>query len=95
MAIGLWIKFDDGTAEQYDAIEREMGVEDDPPEGLILHSAGPVAGGWNVVDFWETRDHFDRFQEGRLGPAIESLGDAALPGPPSINEFPVHNIIKP
>jgi hypothetical protein len=95
MAVGLWIKFDDGTQEQYEAINAEMGVEDNPPEGLILHSAGPVPGGWNIVDFWETRGHFDRFQEDRLGPAVEALGDGAPPNPPSVNEFEVHNIIKP
>jgi hypothetical protein len=95
MAIGLWIKFDDGTAEQYDAVEEELGVEDNPPDGLIFHSAGPVPGGWNVVDVWESRGHFDRFQEERLGPALEAVGDAALPGPPSINEFEVHNFVKP
>lgn len=94
MAVGLWVMFKDGTQEQYDAVNAEMGVEQDPPEGLIFHSAGPLeGGGWNVIDFWESREHFDRFQEERLGPAIQSLGDDAL-GPPSIKEFPVYNTIK-
>jgi len=93
MAVGLWISFASGTQEQYDAVNAEMGVEENPPEGMIFHSAGPMEGGWNVIDFWESRELFDRFQQERLGPAIQALGDDAL-GPPSIKEFPVYNTIK-
>lgn len=45
MAIGLRIKFSDGTQEQYDAIHSHMGVDSNPPEGMIFHSAGPIDGG--------------------------------------------------
>lgn len=95
MAIGLWLKFTDGTQAQYEAVNSQMGIDDDPPEGLIFHSAGPMGQDWSVMDFWESRDHFDRFLEGRLGQAIEALGDQALPGPPDIKEFQVSNIIEP
>jgi hypothetical protein len=95
MAIGLRMKIDGGTQEMYDAIDAKIGVETDPPEGLILHSAGPIEGGWGIIDFWESRDHFDRFAESRLRPTIASLGDEGPGGPPDIKEFPVHNIIKP
>ena len=61
MAVGLSIRFADGTAEQYDAINAEMGVESDPPEGLIFHAAGPIKDGWGILDFWESRAQFDRF----------------------------------
>ncbi|HEX7059313.1 MAG TPA: hypothetical protein VF176_05620 [Solirubrobacterales bacterium] len=94
MAIGLWINFAEGTQEQYEAINSHMGVEENPPDGLIFHAAGPIGGGWDVIDFWESREHFDRFQQERLGPAIEALGDQAPQGPPNIKEFPVANIIK-
>ena len=93
MAVGLWVMFKDGTQEQYEAVNAEIGVEENPPEGLVFHAAGPVEGGWNVIDFWESREHFDRFFGERVGPAIEALGDKAPPNPPSIKEFPVHNTI--
>ncbi|HEX6753891.1 MAG TPA: hypothetical protein VF093_09955 [Solirubrobacterales bacterium] len=94
MAVGLWVSFAGGTQEQYEAVNAHLGVEQNPPEGLIFHSAGPMEGGWNVIDFWESREAFDRFLEGRLGPGIQELGDQAPPNPPNIKEFPVHNIIK-
>jgi hypothetical protein len=95
MAVGLSIRFSDGTAEQYDAVHAEMGVETDPPDGLIFHSAGPIKDGWGILDFWESRAQFDAFLESRIGPAIAALGDAAMPNPPEIKEFPVHNISAP
>jgi len=94
MAVGLRIKFADGTQEQYDAMNIHMGIEQDPPDGLVFHSAGPIEGGWGVIDFWESRGHFDRFLESRLGPGIQELGDRAPQGPPDIKEFPVYNFIE-
>jgi hypothetical protein len=94
MAIGLSIRFADGTAEQYDAINAEMGVESDKPDGMIFHAAGPIKDGWGIIDFWESRAQFDAFLESRIGPAIAAAGDAAPPNPPEIKEFPVHNIMQ-
>jgi hypothetical protein len=94
MAVGLRIKFNDGTQEQYEAVNAQMNVEGDPPDGLIFHAAGPIDGGWGIIDFWESREHFDRFLGERLAGAIEELGDRALPGPPDVKEFPVHNMMK-
>jgi hypothetical protein len=95
MAIGLRIKFEGGTQDQYEAVNAQLDVEANPPEGLIFHAAGPIDDGWGILDFWESREHFDRFFESRIGPAMQELGDRAPQGPPEIKEFPVHNIIKP
>jgi hypothetical protein len=96
MAIGLRFKMDGGTAELYDAVDGKLGIDTDPPAGLIFHSAGPIDGGWGIIDFWESREDFDRFQESRLGPAIAAeMGDQAAEGGPDIKEFPVHNFHKP
>ncbi len=95
MAIGLRLKFTGTTQDQYDAVQNHMGIDDNPPDGLIFHSAGPIEEGWGIIDFWESREHFDRFQQSRLLPAIGELGDRAPQGPPDIKEFPVHHFTKP
>lgn len=95
MAVGLRVKFAGGTQEQYEAVNAEANVEAEPPEGLIFHAAGPIEDGWGVIDFWESRELFDRFLGERIGPAIEALGDRGMPGPPEIKEFPVHNTMRP
>jgi hypothetical protein len=94
MAVGLRLKFSGGTEDQYRAVHSKMDVDNDPPEGMIFHSAGPIDGGWGVIDFWESRDHFNRFAEGRLQPALGELGEDAFQGPPDIKEFPVAHITR-
>jgi hypothetical protein len=93
--IGLRAKFEGGTQEQYDAIHGRMNVDADPPQGMIFHMAGPVDGGWGVIDVWESRDAFDQFFASRLQPAIQELGDRTFQSPPDIREFPVHHFTKP
>lgn len=95
MAVGLRLKFVGGTQEQYEAVNNQMNVEAEPPEGLIFHAAGPIDEGWGIIDFWESREKFDAFLAGRLGQAIQELGDRGMPGPPDIKEFPVQNFVKP
>jgi len=95
MAVGLRLKFSGGTQQQYDAIHGRMNVEAEPPEGMIFHSAGPIEGGWGVIDFWESRDAFDRFASSRLQQASQELGAEGFPAPPDIKEFSVHHFTKP
>ena len=95
MTVGLRIKFAGGTQQQYDVTHGHMGVTENPPEGLIFHSAGPIEEGWGVIDFWESRAAFDRFIGERMQPAVQKLGDQTFSGPPDIKEFPVHNYSKP
>jgi hypothetical protein len=95
MAIGLRIEFPGGTQEQYLAIHDHMDIEIRPPDGLIFHASGPVEVGWRVLDFWHSRNHFDRFLDERLRPAMGELGDRTFPEPPQIEEFPIHNYTVP
>jgi hypothetical protein len=95
MAVGIRIKFSGGTQQQYDAVHQQMGIDANPPEGLIFHAAGPIDEGWGVIDFWESREAFDGFAGGRLAQGLQELGDRAFAGPPDIKEFPVHHFTKP
>ena len=88
MAVGIRIKLDGWTAEQEDRLNAVIDPDGNPPEGLIFHASGPVDGGWDNIDFWESRAHFDRFAQERIGPALASMGVETAP--PEIHEFPVH-----
>jgi hypothetical protein len=71
--------------EDLEAVSSAMGVRDDPPDGLIAHVMTPTADGVHVVDIWESRDHFQQFNDARLGPTLQKvLGErgVALEGPP-------------
>jgi hypothetical protein len=87
MAVGIRIKLEGVDAEQFDAVERSVDPDGNPPDGLIFHASGPIEGGWGVIDFWESREQFDRFAEERIGRAVAAAGVSAQP---DIREFPVH-----
>jgi hypothetical protein len=95
MAVGIRLKFSGGTQQNYDAAHAKMEIDTDPPAGMIVHSAGPIEGGWGVIDFWESRQAFDNFVAERLMPRLQSLGDQGFPGPPDVKEFAVHNLQTP
>ena len=89
MAIGIRGKLAGVTAEQFEAMDAAVGS--DPPDGLIFHASGPIEGGWQVLDFWESREQFDRFITEHVAPVMAQSGAA----PPEITEFEVHEYLKP
>jgi hypothetical protein len=92
MAVGIRQKFTGGTQANYDAAHEVMEVDTNPPAGMLVHSAGPVEGGWGIIDFWESREAFDTFVTDRLTPRLQGLGDQGFPTPPDVKEFEVHNL---
>ncbi|TMJ94158.1 MAG: hypothetical protein E6G67_10305 [Actinobacteria bacterium] len=85
MAVGMLMMMPGVTQDQYEAVNKRMfGGEmtpDKAPDGLIMHSAGPAGDGWYIYDVWESKEHFGRFAEEQVQPAVrEVMGDAAAGG---------------
>lgn len=78
--------------EQFDAINKLI-MASEPPNGLLFHSSAPIEGGWQVIDFWESRQTYDAAML-VVQKAIESAG-VTLQGPPSVEEFAVHEMFRP
>lgn len=68
---------------------RELNLDSNPAPGMLFHVAGPMDGGWRVVDVWESQEAFDRFFNQRLGQAVRNAG---IP-PFQPQAFPLHNIV--
>jgi hypothetical protein len=99
MAVGTITRFSEGMgADQYDAVTAKMELANDPPEGLIFHSAGELEGRFQVFNVWETRENFERFTVDRLRPAqVAVMGEervAALPDA-EIAYVEIHNHLVP
>jgi hypothetical protein len=95
MAIGRINRFPEGVgADQYDAVTREMDIANNPPDGLIFHSAGELEGHFQVFNVWETPEHADRFVSERLRPAqVAVMGEervAAMPEASNV-DVAIHN----
>ncbi len=93
MAVGIRIKLQGVGQEDFDAVNAVIDPAGDPPKGLILHSSGPIEGGWGVIDFWDSRADFDAFSP-RIQAGVEKVG-VQLQGPPDVKEFPVHEMFQP
>jgi hypothetical protein len=88
MAVGMLLAGGGVSADMYRRVtERMFGnfpmQENQSPEGLILHTAGESDQGFYVYDVWESKEHFERFVESQLGPALGEVdsGGGARPEP--------------
>jgi len=52
---------------------RRKRLADWPVRGVLAHIAGPMPGGWRVVDVWQSRAAFNRFGK-KLKPILEEIG---------------------
>ncbi len=99
MAIGLVNRFsEEFDTAQYDVVSNALGLRGNPPDGLIFQSAGTLEGVFQVFAVWETREHFDRFRQERLIPAmVEAVGEEAVAEMPDAVyiEASIHDYVVP
>jgi hypothetical protein len=91
MAVGIRIKLPGVRTEEFDRVDALIDAGGNHPDGLIFSASGPTEDGWRVVDFWESRAHFDTFAAERIGPAVAAAG---LSVQPDIAEFPIHEYVS-
>jgi heme-degrading monooxygenase HmoA len=85
-----------GGTEMYDKVNERMGIEADPPAGLILHSASRTGDRLLIVDVWESQEAFERFSDERLMPAIrEVMGGDPPEGETTVQTYEAHNVVTP
>jgi len=58
------------TMDDHRAFLEVLGLENEPPDGLLGRAVGPTAGGVRIVTLWESKAAHDRFIAERLGPAL-------------------------
>jgi hypothetical protein len=98
MAIGIITRLPEGVgASQYDAVSAKLGIAENPPSGLIFHSAGELEGVFQIFNVWESREHADRFTRERLQPArVEVMGEErARAAEAAVVEASIHNCVIP
>jgi hypothetical protein len=94
MAVRVTQEFEGDTA-QYDQVNEKLDPQNNPPEGLIVHSAADAGGGkMRIVDVWESQGAYESFAQDRLGPVIaEVVGEDAPPPDTTFEEL--HAVVKP
>jgi len=68
-----------------------QAFEGPPPEGLVLHAAGPTDEGFRIIAVWETEAAWNRFRADRLGDDAEAVAHV----PPVFRDLrPAHVVLR-
>jgi hypothetical protein len=96
MAIGVIIEFPGATSRsKYEKSVKMLlkgqrkKLADWPVKGVLAHIAGPMPGGWRVVDVWQSRAAFNRFGK-KLKPVLKKVGTKGV----RVRIFPLARFIK-
>ena len=86
------------STTNYDASRAKLNLDDEPPDGLIVHTAGwDEAGGvFRIFGVWETREQAERFMRERLQPMLdEGPADPENAPPPDHQEmYELHDVAR-
>jgi hypothetical protein len=94
MAVGVLIPMPGVTQQQYEQVNDILQEKIDPNQGvdgLIIHSAGPMDGGWYIYDIWESKEQFGRFAQANVAPAVQQVMGAEMNSEPQF--FEIANLI--
>ena len=76
MAVLMENVVEQGTTDFYDAVNEKLGVDENPPAGMVVHIAmARDGGGIRIVDVWESREAFESFRDDRLMPTIQAVAE--------------------
>jgi len=93
-----WVQIQKAAQATWDDYQRvQAQVGDNAPEGLIYHAAGEQPNGhWQAVSIWESEEHYARFRDEKLLPAVrDTLGEQMVEaGPPPSETFETKHTIK-
>jgi hypothetical protein len=85
--------------EMLDAVTEEMGVDNAPPDGLIVHTHFEKDGRAHIVDVWESAEAHQRFADATLNTAMQKVAanrgfDLTQAGEPEIEITTVHRMVR-
>lgn len=89
MAVTLFMRIPELDLKRYDALMRGLGLDANPPAGLVIHIASEGVGAVNVLEVWRTPQAAESFVEHRLRDALVAQ---RVTDPLSYRIEPLHNL---
>jgi quinol monooxygenase YgiN len=77
----------------YDAVSERLQQQEEPIDGLHVHSAGYTGSGFRIYEIWESREHFDRFLQDRLMPMLLEQQGPENMTPPTMTVYELHRFM--
>src|SRR5262249_46570880 len=91
IAVGMTDK--GATVRQYHQVMEAMGLKPGAtsPAGAISHWAAQTDDGVRAVDIWESKEAYEQFAAGQVGPAMREAG---ITEAPEKRIYEIHNFIR-
>jgi hypothetical protein len=80
----------------YDALHAEIVRRSGATvDGLLVHIGRPTATGFQVLEVWQSREHFDRYNDQVVLPTVADLttGQPGAAPQQAIEQFQVHGLV--
>jgi hypothetical protein len=82
--------------EAYEAMHAEIGRRAvGRVEGMLFHLGRATARGFQIVEVWDSKERYQRYDAEIVQPVIAELTDGRPMGEPSIEEFEPRGLIVP
>ena len=90
----------DAPIEMYDAVHAEVmrtAGTGTAVDGLLVHLARPTARGFQIIEVWQTREQYERYNAELVGPITDRLSGAQAlpPDAQRTEEFEVRGVVLP
>lgn len=85
------------SLQMLDEVTDEMNVDQDPPQGFLVHVHYEQDGKVRIVDVWDTEAAYETFRETRLLPAMQTVlqrHGEGQPPQPDTSITPVHRLVR-
>jgi hypothetical protein len=82
MAILMRSDLPDFTADEFEALGTRVLSQLNSAPGFIAHASGPIQGGYQVTEVWESREAHERWLYEHIIPTLQQLGMRRQPTPP-------------
>lgn len=88
---------DDRTTTNYDAVVAQLDLDANPPDGLIVHTAGfdEDGGVFRIFDVWENAEQAQTFRRERLQPLLDQgpVNPDNAAGPDRDGTYELHDVV--
>ena len=82
--------------DEYDEVVSKIRFHDEPPPGLVMHTAAVTEDGrMRVFDVWRSREQHDEFATSRLYPAVVEVVGEERAARDDHTMLTLHSLVKP
>ncbi len=89
MAILMTAEVPGMTQEMVDGMSAHLEEQRKAQSGLVIHTNGPIDGGWCVTEVWESQENWNSWYEGAIKPNLPKGME------PRITTRELHNVVRP